>query len=62
MNATVNEQRYQFVISLYRIRKQYPRMGLLQPDFIWVIFEKMMPSKYIRTDDDIKIAVNDWCD
>jgi surface protein len=62
MNETLNEKRYQFVLTLYRIRKQYSRMGLLQPDFIWVIFEKMMPSKYIRTDDDIKIAVNDWCD
>ena len=37
-------------------------MGLLQSDIIWVIFEKMMVSKYIRTDDDIKDAVNKWCD
>ena len=36
-------------------------MGLFQPDFIWVIFRKMMPSKYIRSDDDIKDAVNKWC-
>jgi hypothetical protein len=57
---TINKQRYQFVLTLYRIRKQYPRMGLLQPDFIWVIFEKMMVSKYIRTDDDINEAVKEW--
>ena len=37
-------------------------MGLLQSDIIWVIFEKMMVSKYIRTDDDIKIAVKEWHD
>jgi hypothetical protein len=61
MNTTINEQRYQFVLTLYRIRTQYPQMGLFQPDFIWVIFRKMMPSKYIRSDDDIKNAVNKWC-
>ena len=60
MNTTINEQRYQFVLALYLIRKQYPQMGLFQPDFIWVIFRKMMPSKCIRTDD-IKKAVNKWC-
>ena len=52
MNEEINEERYQFVLSLYLIRKQYPQMGLFQPDFIWVIFRAMMPSKYIRTDDD----------
>ena len=57
----VNEERYQFVLWLYRIRTQYPQMGLFQPDFIWVIFRKMMPSKYNRSDSDIKKAVNDWC-
>ena len=62
MNTTINEQRYQFVLTLYMIRTQYPQMGLFQPDFIWVIFRSMMPSKYIRTDDDIKVAVNDWCE
>jgi surface protein len=37
-------------------------MGLLQPDFIWVTFRSMMPSKYIRTYyDDIETAVNEWC-
>jgi hypothetical protein len=35
-------------------------MGLIQPDFIWVIFRSMMPSKYIRTDADIQKAVNYW--
>ena len=66
MNAAIheeiNEKRYQFVLTLYRIRTQYPQMGLFQPDFIWVIFRKMMPNKYIRTDDDIKKAVNKWCE
>jgi surface protein len=62
MNTTINEQRYQFVLTLYRIRTQYPQMGLFQPDFIWVIFRKMMPSKYIRTDADIHDVVNEWCD
>ena len=61
MNETINEQRYQFVLSLYRIRTQYPKMGLFQPDFIWVIFRKMMPSKYNRTDADIQQSVNEWC-
>ena len=62
MNEAINEQRYQFVLSLYLIRTQYPQMGLFQPDFIWVIFRSMMPSKYIRNDDDIDEAVNEWCD
>ena len=58
----VTEERYQFVLWLYRIRTQYPQMGLFQPDFIWVIFRKMMPSKYNRRDSDIHKAVNEWCD
>ena len=37
-------------------------MGLFQPDFIWVTFRSSMPSKYIRTDDDIHEVVNEWCD
>ena len=57
-----NEERYQFVLWLYRIRTQYPQMGLFQPDFIWVIFRKMIPSKYNRSDSDIKKAVNGWCE
>ena len=61
MNAIINEQRYHFVLSLYRIRTQYPQMGLFQPDFIWVIFRKMIPSKYNRTNDDIQQSVNEWC-
>ncbi len=36
-------------------------MGLFQPDFIWVTFRSMMPSKYNRTDADIHEAVNNWC-
>ena len=62
MNEAINEQRYQFVLGLYLIRTQYPQMGLFQPDFIWVTFRKMMPSKYNRSDDDIQEAVNKWCD
>ena len=61
MNEEMNEQRYQFVLSLYLIRTQYTQMGLFQPDFIWVTFRSMMPSKYNRNDDDIKKAVNEWC-
>ena len=61
MNTTINEQRYVFVEWLYRIRRQYPAVRCFQPDFIFVIFNPMMPSKYIRTDDDIKEAVNHWC-
>ncbi len=59
---SVTEERYQFVEWLYRIRKQYPRMGLFQPDFICIIFGKMMMSKLTRTDADIHKAVNDWCE
>ena len=61
MNEVIDEKRYRFVLSLYLIRTQYPQMGLFQPDFIWVTFRSMMPSKYIRTDADIYEAVNDWC-
>ena len=62
MNEEMNEQRYQFILSLYLIRTQYRQMGLFQPDFIYVIFRSSMPSKYNRTDDDIKAAVNMWCE
>ena len=62
MNEEMNEERYQFVLSLYLIRTQYTQMGLFQPDFIWVIFRAMMPSKYNRTDNDIHEAVNEWCE
>ena len=58
----VTEERYQFVLCLYRIRTQYPRMGLFQPDFTCIIFGKMMVSKYQRTDADIHKAVNAWCE
>ena len=50
----VTEERYAFVLWLYRIRTQYKRMGLFQPDFICIIFGKMMPSKkFARNDVDI---------
>ena len=58
----VTEERYQFVLWLYRIRTQYKRMGLFQPDFICIIFGKMMVSKLQRSDADIHEAVDDWCD
>ena len=58
----VNEERYQFVLWLYRIRSQFPRMGLFQPDFTCIIFGKMMVSKYQRSDADIQTAVNAWCE
>ena len=61
INEEINEERYQFVLSLYLIRTQYTQMGLFQPDFIWVTFRSMMPSKYNRNDDDIKKVVNEWC-
>ncbi len=61
MNAKIKEERFQFVKNLYQIRKQYPRMGLFQPDFIYVIFKSIMPSKYDRSDEDIKRAADDWC-
>jgi surface protein len=60
----VTEERYQFVESLYLIRKQHGNhYGFLQPDFICIIFGKMMPSKKLqRSDDDIYEAVNAWCE
>jgi surface protein len=62
MNAMAIEERYQCVVWLYKIRKQYSRMGLFQPDFICIIFGRMLPNKATRDDSDIKIAVNAWCD
>ena len=38
----VIEERYQFVEWLYRIRAQWKRMGLFQPEFICIIFGEMM--------------------
>ena len=63
MNEQVNEERYEFVLWLYRIRAQSNgHLGLFQPDFIYVIFRPMMPSKYHRSDGDIMEAVDLWCD
>ena len=62
MNNITIEQRYKFVLVLYNIRRRYPAVSCFQPDFIWKIFKPMMPSKYDRSDYDIKIAVEDWCD
>jgi len=61
-NEEMNEERYQFVLMLYLIRTQYPKMSLLQPDFIWVIFRSSMPSKYNRSDEDIRDSVREWCE
>jgi len=58
----ITEERFQHVLWLYRIRKQFRRMGLFQPDFICIIFGKMMSSKLQRSNDDIKIAVDAWCE
>jgi surface protein len=59
----VTEERFQFVEWLYRIRAQHGNhYGFLQPDFICIIFGKMMVSKLQRSDGDIKIAVNAWCE
>jgi hypothetical protein len=38
---------------------EYPK--LFQPDFICIIFGKMMVSKYQRSDADIQEAVYNWC-
>jgi surface protein len=36
--------------------------GFLQPDFICIIFGKMMVSKYQRSDADMCKAANAWCE
>ena len=57
----VTEERYRFVCWLYLIGRKC-RIGIFQlPDHIKGLFEKFMPSKYIRTDDDIQEAVDMWC-
>ena len=59
----ITEERYQFVEWLYRIRAHHGNhYGFLQPDFICIIFGKLMVSKYQRSDTDIKQAVNEWCE
>ena len=55
----VIEERYQFVEWLYWIRKQHGNhYGFLQPDFICIIFGKLMVSKLQRSDIDIKKEVH----
>jgi surface protein len=55
------EERYTLVRNLYMIRKQHGnRYGLLQPDFICIIFGSLMKNKYHRSNDDICEAVNAW--
>ncbi len=55
------EDRYHIVKHLYLIRNQYPRMGLFQPDFICIAIGKYFPSKFQRSNADIKDAVKLWC-
>jgi surface protein len=56
-------ERFHVVENLYLIRKQHRRRyGFLQADFISIIFGPMLPSIKIRTDSDIQIAANAWCD
>ena len=67
MNRSINEERYEFVLWMYRIRAQsHGHLGLFQPDFLYVIFRPMMPSKRgargCRWDGDIMEAVDLWCD
>ena len=57
----VTEERFQIVIWLYRIGKQHKIGILLLPDHLKGLFEPLMPSKYTRTDGDIKEAVEMWC-
>jgi hypothetical protein len=61
------EENWYILRWIYRIRNancsRGIQIGFLQPDFLWVIYRKMMQSakKLKRTDDDIRDAVNLWC-
>ena len=60
----VVEERYHFVISLYRIQKMYRRMGIFaHPEFVWKIFNPLLGFElniHDRTDADIYEAVKAW--
>jgi surface protein len=61
-DVDLSEEKYNLVTWLYLIRKQNGRKyGLLQPDFICIIFGPLMPSKATRSNSDIQEAVNAWC-
>jgi surface protein len=55
-----SEDRYNTILWLYRIRTQYRRMGLFQPDFICIIFGKLMRKRTDRSQNDINEAVRCW--
>ena len=57
----VSEKRYQMVLFLYSIGKKYGIGTFQQPDFISIIFGRLLPSKFMRSDEDINTAVKDWC-
>ena len=49
------------VLFLYAIGKKYGIGTFQQPDFISIIFGRLLPSKFMRSDEDINTAVKDWC-
>ena len=57
----VSEKRYQMVLFLYAIGMQHGIGTFQQPDFISIIFGRLLPSKFMRSDEDINTAVKDWC-
>ena len=58
----VDLERYHVILWLYHIRKQNGRRyGLLQPDFMYVIFGRLLSKSKVRDDSDIRKAVRAWC-
>jgi hypothetical protein len=57
----ISEERYQFVLNLYKIGKTN-KIGIFQqPEVIWGLFRPYLRSlKHSRTDNDFKEAISDW--
>jgi surface protein len=61
METIIEEERYDTIVCLYRIRKQYRRMGLFQPDFLCLTFGPLLRSKKLtRTDGNMFLALSLW--
>ena len=57
----ITEERYQIVPSMYAIGIDLGIGTFQHPDFLSIVFGPSMPSKLVRTNEDIHAAVELWC-
>ena len=64
MNAIIAEENYDMVRWLYQIKRvKSRRLGFIKNHFIHILYSPLLRSnKLTRSDEDIKRAVDFWCD